>query len=269
MKDRVGLKKRVGRAGLFVRGWGRQLRTEAGKVQNVYHACVQKTGSQWIKAVFSDPDIRQNSGLRVHPQFRYEVGEFKSRFPRYTFVPGLYVSYPLYDEIQKPERYKTFYVIRDPRDIVVSWYHSMKYTHRPMGNVPEHRRRLRQLDEPQGIAYCIRELHLKFSFMRTWWAHRGEAHLLIVRFEDLIADPFSEYRKVFEHCDLDVDDRTLRSVLQRYTKEKMRRRDVARRGGERSHYRKEKKGWRNVFEPRHVELFASVNGDLCKQLGYE
>ena len=238
-------------------------------MQNVYHACVQKTGSQWIKAVLSDPDIRAVTGLRPHPQFRYESGRFMQHFPKYTYVPGLYIPYGLYGEIKKPAHYKTFYVIRNPRDIVVSWYYSAKYTHGLMGTVPRHRKKLHQLDESDGFAYCIRELQLKFSFMRTWWNQRDDPHLLFVRFEDLTSHPHAEYTKIFEHCGIEVGDQLLQSVLQRYTKEEMRKRDMEKRKGGKSHYRKGKKGWRDLFEERHMELFSKMNGDLIEQLGYK
>jgi hypothetical protein len=262
-------KKKLDRAGLFARGVALSITRGSGGVQNVYHGCVQKTGSQWIKAVLSDPDIRKISGLRTHPQFRYESGSFKQHFPKYTFVPGLYVSYGLYNEIDKPPHYKTFYVIRDPRDIVVSWYYSMKYTHELMGTVPKHRKRLLQLNVSDGITYCIHELQLKLSFMRTWWNNQEDPRVYITRFEELTQEPISEWRKIFDHCEIEVGKSTLEAVLSRYTKEKMRERDSEGRENDRSHYRKEKKEWRDLFEEYHIELFSKVNGDLVERLGYE
>jgi len=50
------------------------------------------------------------------------------------------MSYDLYEEIQKPERYRTIYVQRDPRDVIVSWYWSMLETHVLMGKVGKYRK---------------------------------------------------------------------------------------------------------------------------------
>jgi len=150
----------------------------------------------------------------------------------------------------------------------VSWYYSAKYTHGPMGTVPEHRRKLRQIDE-EGITYCINHLQWKFSFIRTWWHNRGDPHVYIVRFEELTNKPVSEWRKTFNHCEIQIGQDTLERVLNRHTKEKMRKRDLSRRKGARSHYRKDKKGWQDLFEKHHVELFSRVNGDLVEEFGYE
>ena len=238
-------------------------------IKNVYHACIQKTGSQWIKCIFNDKDIKSITGLETYPQFRYEWGEFVKKFPKNTFVPGLYVPYQLYKEIKKPNIYKTFYVIRDPRDVLISWYYSIKYTHSPTGSVPRHRSELKRLDEPKGIEYSIHHLQLKFSFMRTWWENSGDENVLIVRFEELTQDPVKEFKKIFDHCGINISSRKLSTVLNKYTKEKMRKRDLRNRQGERSHYRRNKKDWREMFEDRHIDLFQNVNGDLVDRLGYK
>jgi hypothetical protein len=252
-----------------LQGWGSKLLPKSNNIENIYHACIQKTGSQWVKQVFSDPDIAKKTGLRTHPQFRYEVGEFKRSFPRYTFVPGLYISHSLYKEIKKPESYRTVYVIRDPRDVVVSWYYSMKHTHTEMGNVKEHRKKINSLDENDGVEYCIRHLQLKFSFVREWWNNREDPRVYIARFEDMTEDPVAEWMDIFDHCGVSIGKDDLENVLSRYTKEKMRERDLERREGGRSHYRKDKKGWRDIFREYHADVFCSVNGNIVELLGYD
>lgn len=273
MTNKVGfLRKEAKRAFLFSRGWAKNAtsaQSRQGEVKNIYHACIQKTGSQWVKAIFADAEIRRLSGLKVHPQFRYEVDQFKRRFPLYTFVPGLYVPYYLYNEIKKPERSKTFYVIRDPREVIVSWYYSMKHTHRAMGNVLKHRNTLQEMSESEGLLYAIKHLHLKVAFMQTWWHNRSDPDVRVVRFENLTKEPFEEWKKIFDHCMIDIDDSTLKRVLARYTKEKMRERDLKRRNGSRSHYRTDKKEWQSLFEKEHRQLFKKANGNILNELGYE
>lgn len=262
------VKKKGIRLRLFMQNTFRFDVYDRSRIENIYHASVQKTGSQWIREIFSDPEIVRRTGLRIHPQLRYEMGQFKKTFPRFTFIPGLYIPYPLYKEIKKPDRYKTIYVIRDPRDIVVSWYYSMKYTHELMGTVSEHRRNLRQLNEAEGVTYCIEHLQWKFSFVRTWWYNQTDPDVHLVKFEELISNPLAEWVKIFEHCEIEINIGTLQEVLSRYTKDKMRKRDLKRQAGRLSHYRKGKKGWKDLFTETHVERFKCINGDLVKELGY-
>lgn len=239
-------------------------------VSNIYHATIQKTGSQWIKTIFKDPRIKKVTGLEVYPQHRYEAGEFIRKFPKNTFVPGLYISPILYNEIEKPDNYRTFYIVRDPRDIVVSWYYSMKETHKLLGNVGMHRTILQELSFDEGLTYCIRYLSLKFCYMRNWYYEsQKEEKIKIFKFEDLTGDPLNSWDKIFKHCKINIEKEYLDKILKDYTKNKMRKLDLAIRKDQKSHYRKESSKWDNAFKNEHIELFQNINGDLTKILGYE
>jgi len=240
-----------------------------GKIQNIYHATVQKTGSQWIKAIFSDKRIMKQTGLRVYPQHGYDTGEFHKKFPQYTFVPGLYLPYELYREIKKPRRYKTFYVIRDPQNVVVSWYRSMKYSHRPNKKVLEYREQLKGLSTEEGINFCIRVFLVNLMYMKSWAYLCDDSNVLFVRFEDLTSSPFDGFKRIFEHCEIDISDWLLRRILDDYSKDKMRERDLARRRVQESNYSMKKSDWRKVFSKRNEEFFYQATGDLVKILGYE
>ena len=90
---------------------------------NIFHCCVQKTASQWFKSVFCDEIFYQNTGLAAESYSKVGL-----RQDTYDAVPlrkvatPLYISYANYLELPKPKAYKTFFVTRDPRDIVVSFY---------------------------------------------------------------------------------------------------------------------------------------------------
>lgn len=240
------------------------------QLQNLYLATVQRSGSQWIRAVMNDEAIRRHSGLSVCPQFRYEWGEFRRRFPLYTFVPGLYVSYPLYEEIAKPPRYRTLYVIRDPRDIVVSWYWAARESHTPMGKILEHRAALRAMPFSEGIEYSIKALAPRFSDIRTWiYGAREDATVKLVRFEELISDPVRVFSEIFDFSGIHIPQGELHRVVRQYSKTRMRERDLAGKPqGATSHYRARKSSHKELFSPRHGDLFDRVSGDLLYITGY-
>ncbi len=242
---------------------------------NIYYGTVQKTGTHWFKAIFDDPRIRRLSGLHSFPGHRYESDQFMTSFPRHHFVPGLFISYGLYEEIRKPADYRTFYVTRDPRNIVVSWYFSARDTHRLVGRVVIDRPALRARSFEDGLKYSIEQLAYKFSFMRSWaYAAPTDPNVLLVRFEDVTRDPFAGFRAIFDHCRIPVSDALLREVLADYTKEKMRQIDEDRPWWRQrtlstdSHYRPEASSWRDAFTPALHEHFANVNGNLLSLLGY-
>jgi hypothetical protein len=265
-----GYRKRAVVASLYLRERRTALSAWDHGVENIYFGTVQRSGSQWIKEFFDDPRVRRYTGLVSFPQHRYEWDEFVKRFPRYTFVPGLYMSYDLYEEIDKPRHYRTFYVIRDPRSIAVSWYWSTLETHMLMGKVFKHREALQRLEFDEGLAYSIRALAGKFTDMRTWMYNAYDPNVMILRFEEVRADPIKYFRMVFDHCQVPIPDAQLEATLADYTREKMRARTlVGKDQNVDTHYRSRSSDYRDVFGPKHHELFHNVTGDLVELLGYE
>jgi hypothetical protein len=179
------------------------------------------------------------------------------------------MPYELYEEIKKPNNYKTFYITRDPRDIVVSWYYSMFKTHAPMGKVEKHRNYLQKVDIDEGLTYCIKKLSLKFAFMRTWFFN-NDTNVYICRFEDLVANPIKEFDSILSHCNVDVPQNILEEVLHDYSKNKMREKDLEKRKDKSlSHYRDKPYSYTEIFKEKHYDLFYQLNGNLLELVGYE
>ena len=72
---------------------------------------------------------------------------YKRRFPNDIptgrSVLSLFISYGGFKAIPKPDLHRAFFVVRDPRDIVVSEYYSLRNSHAPMGDIPQVRKVLR------------------------------------------------------------------------------------------------------------------------------
>ncbi len=253
--------------------WGRSfcLRLIRRKgVQNVYMGTVQKTGSMWIRTMFSDPRIKRYTKLDIYPQHRYEYTEFIARFPKYTLVPNLYIGYPSFEIITKPKNYKACYFIRDPRNVVVSWYHSMRESHRLVNpKVEAYRRILQDLEYEAGIRYCIEELSIKFAFLRSWMYRAERDNVLIIRFEDIVQHPFDEMKRLLAFIEVDIPDPVLRAVLDDYSKEKMRARDLARRMSKTSNYGTRSTDWCETMSEENLRFFYQTTGDLVELMGYE
>lgn len=257
---------------LYLAARGRVKKSTGGSlpIENLFMGTVQKSGSQWFKSIFSDPRIQAKTGLLTYPQRRYEYTQFKRRFPVGCFVPGLYMSYDLYDEIEKPKNYKTFYVIRDPRDIIVSWYWSMKDTHSLMGKVGKFRATLHSLDFKNGLHYCIDAFHMKLACMRSWALNFDDPRVLPVYFEDIVTRPQAVIQDILNFAAVEAGAAEVAAVTQDYTKRKMRERDLQRRvGGSDSHYRSKASRHTDAFDKDHYEHFYRSTGDLVEVLGYE
>ncbi|MBN1680158.1 MAG: sulfotransferase domain-containing protein [Anaerolineae bacterium] len=247
---------------------------------NVYHCCVQKTGSRWLLKIFADERFKQYSGLEP---YTYEVpGQPDSRplnkrfldepFPQKTFATPLYMSYDSFKSIPKPERYRAFFIMRDPRDIVVSWYFSVRYSHGANPRIAQMRKDLENMSEKEGLVYAVNYLERDqlFSSLDSWIAApREDSNIMLVKFEDVTGSTSQHvFNNLLTHCDIHIPDQTLSTILEDYSFERLSGR---KQGQEDSshHYRKGVAGdWRNHFDNALLAQFDEITGDLAQRLGY-
>lgn len=250
---------------------------------NIYHCCVHKTGSQWIKAILSDRRVFQSSGLTVYTYQERLPGGFDSRklherfffesFPSRTIISPLYIHYDCYRSMPKAVKHKTFFVMRDPRDIIVSWYFSVKCSHSLMGEIGRIRKLLNDVSLTEGLIYAVDYLNNigLFSTLNSWINSAEEdRNIEIFRFEDMVGDDqYETFRKLFYHIDVNMRKSEFRKLLNDYSFRKLsgRKRGVE---DNSSHYRKGIIGdWRNYYNCDVIENFMMVTGDLLGSLNYE
>ena len=252
------------------------------EVRNIYHCCVHKTGSQWIRKVYADPAIYRATGLRTYaygprqddgdrPRSYAEVS-FRRPFPARRIVSPLYIPYERFVELVKPEPWRAFFVIRDPRDIVVSWYFSSVSSHptnssRGLQRTRDH---LATLDEEEGMIDSIHRLgaYGLFGALGSWVA-ADMPQVMLVRYEDLIGDDGEQWwERLLEHCDVSLSRPERQRLLERYSFRAL----SGRQPGQEDTGSKLRKGvagdWRNHFTPAVRSAFADETSDLVARLGY-
>lgn len=227
-----GLKARIPDA------WKRRIKSsplyleDRAGVDNVYHCCTHKSASQWVKSLLTDPLTFRYSGL--HPfQYQSEWADwmdnrdprpfneryFSKPFPEQTVCSPLYIPYDCFREIPKPSRYRGFFVLRDPRDVIVSWYFSMKYSHTLMGNIDELRKELQARGKVEGLCWYIERLtDSGFYDLQRSWMEPEDPNTAVFRYEDLTGpDQFEHVRELFRHCTIPLPDSQLRTLLDRHS----------------------------------------------------
>lgn len=113
------------------------------------------------------------------------------------------------------------------------------------------------------------------TLTRQWLAANPD--ITCLRYEDLLADPKKEMRRVFDGLDLGVSNGLLHAVVQRNRFERMtvgrKFWQSARRPGQEdtaSHFRKGITGdWQNFFTEAHRQRFKELAGDWLVEMGYE
>jgi hypothetical protein len=251
---------------------------------NVYHCCVQKSGSQWVKSLLTDPMTFQYSGLAhyqhqnqrlLHDGITPRVVPEKlvtEAFPVNTIVSPMYISYPVYKSIPKSGPHKAIFVMRDPRDIIVSWYYSTMYSHLLVGNMARKREYLSSVPKQQGLLYAIDHMEKAGRFYRLLsWVDgaKQDPSVVLVRYEDLSASGPEALKRLFQELDIRMPEEQLVELLDAFSFKRLSGRSMGKENIK-SHLRKGGSGdWRNHFDEIIQAKFDEVAGDLINRLGYE
>ena len=257
--------------------------THRSAADNIYHCCVHKTASQWVARILDAEETYLACGLRTYRYQRELPGgadarkiserTFDKPFPARTIVTPIYIGWENFAAIPKPSAWRAFFIMRDPRDVLVSWYFSWKHSHRVMGDVGEQREKLQAMSEDDGLCYAVEQLHGQglFAALRSWVsAPPQSANAAVFRYEDLIdANQLNTFQRLFTHCDIAMPEADLRALLAANSFAALAK------GRERgvedvtSHLRKGVHGdWKNHFTPAVEKKFRAVTGDLVEALGY-
>ena len=241
---------------------------------NIYYCCTQKTASQWFREILRDPEVYKYTGLRPVPYVQKGLNEanFDRPFPKHTIAIHLYVDYPTYLTISKPTRYRTFFILRDPRDIVVSWYFSTKFSHPNMLYISKLRDDMETMSFEEGMKYCIDTLEeFGLFYAQRSWMQREEDHnkIKIFRYEDFAADNYAFLIELLKYLCIDVPQDDLRKLYGDNTFSRITGGRELGDEDERSHYRKGVSGdWKKHFNPPIMDYFRQITGDLLEVLDY-
>jgi hypothetical protein len=228
----------------------------------VFHITHWKTGSQWIYQI-----LQGVAPERIVPP-KNRVAHFKED----PIIPGriyptLYVSRDEFELVDVPENHIRFVVIRDLRDTLVSRYFSLKVSHPVTVDIIAQRRsQLTNMSLEEGLLYVIRALGKGIARIQSSWLDSDE---LFVKYEDLIADEYTQFKRIIDHCQIKIEDARLREVVK---KNSFENRSGRQKGEEdvQSHYRKGVVGdWRNYFTDNLKAEFKERYGEILIAAGYE
>jgi hypothetical protein len=229
----------------------------------IFHVTHWKAGSQWVRAIL------QQAAPDRFIKTEYNQTQFFQRPIQdgHIYTP-VYATYEAFRSVVPANReQKTFAVIRDPRDALVSWYFSMKISHKVQGKeIGDLREALNKVSKEDGIAMMIRgEVYDAVAIQSSWLS----TNTFLIRYEDLVTDQQVWFKKIFAFCELPIKEFWRRRLIRRnsfarQTWWRFGREDVT------SHLRKGKVGdWKNHFNDSLKQLFKEHHGQALIQAGYE
>lgn len=236
-------------------------------IANIFAMSPPKAGSQWAKALFDHPVVREHTGLFTLPQLDYQGR--RRPLPPGTFVPGMYLSHDEYTRLEKPYPFRAFYVMRDPRDLAVSAYYSAVKTHRPVPQYEDLRVRMRAAPIEEGLLMAIELVTPRLHDMGSWIGVDDD-RVAFFRLEEIGSDHEGQVRRILDHCGVELSGAEMQTVVRETSRESLQRKDLAtRESGSESHYRKDQRGFRELFEEQHYRALEEAAPGLTARLGYE
>lgn len=159
---------------------------------------------------------------------------------------------------------KVIYVVRDGRDVLISYYDYYRHIKGYQGSLDEFLKKA-----TTGW--------MRYGTWRdnvgSWIEHREHPNMLVIRFEDMKTDPFALARQVADFSGIEADDANINAALEASSVDKVHStmrtwnsatgtgfKGGASGGG--------KKTWRDRLSAEQNRIFVDHAGDLLEQLGY-
>jgi hypothetical protein len=229
----------------------------------IFHITHWKAGSQWIHKILRAcvPDII------VDPQV-YVAHFLSSAIQKGKVYPTVYVTKEQFDNVQLPENWRRFIIIRDLRDTLISAYFSIKVSHGLTGaEIALWRDQLISLPLDEGLMYLMDEWLPHSARIQESWLTSGNK---IILYEDLLQNDMEILENVlFYQCELNISRERLREAIIANRFKSLTGREP---GDEKidAHERKGIEGdWQNYFTDPVKEKFKKRYGNLLVVTGYE
>ncbi|MFZ0957286.1 MAG: sulfotransferase domain-containing protein [Candidatus Sulfotelmatobacter sp.] len=231
-----------------------------------------RSGNTWTRFLVCnliDPDDPVNfAQLESRIPEIYDVTDRNLRaFPR----PRIIKSHECFD----PRYKKIVYIVRDPRDVLISYY--------------EFQLKRRVISEECSLEEFVprfmeSEIEPKTGSWRdhvvSWTATRGgQKNFLLLRYEDMIADTQKESTKIASFLGLDSNPERIARAVALSSADRMRKleKEQSRQWKETKKTRQDKPfvrkaasgGWKAILSERSVAQIESAWGDVMRSAGYK
>ncbi|MGB8831501.1 MAG: sulfotransferase domain-containing protein [Candidatus Sulfotelmatobacter sp.] len=238
---------------------------------DVFLVSFPKSGNTWTRFLLANlkfPD-RPATFANIHLLIACPTVTTKREFDRMT-RPRIIRSHECFD----PRYPRVIYVVRDPRDVVLSQYH--------------YHRKLRKIEDDSPLEKFVARFlagetcpHGSWGQNISTWLStmQGDPRLLLLRYEDLVADTARELTKVVRFLNLAASSQQIAQAVERSSAEQMRKleekqmdKSALMKGSRKdlSFVRSARSGgWRSELPAPMVASIEAAWGPLIQHLGYE
>lgn len=223
-----------------------------------------KSGTTWFRNLVAgviygiDPEL---APYKLVWDLVPNYGPKRPYFKRYS-TPMYFKSH----DLPQPQFKRVVYLIRDGRDVMVSYFHHYKTMEG--GKESDF---LKVVKGKKGLpAACKWHRHVE-----TWLSNPFGAQMLIIKYEDLKNDPVRELQRFCSFAGVERDDGFLKLIASKAAFEKMREKEAQNGMGlidwpkEKAFVRRGKIGsHKDEMPPEILEVFLHDAGETLRKLGY-
>ncbi len=249
---------------------GRDLSVHADDTFIVSYPRSGNTWTRFLVANLLHPDEPANFANieRLVPDSEAQSCKYFKSIPR----PRVIKSHQYFD----PRFKKVIYIVRDPRDVALSYY--------------DFQRKYRQIEDGYPLSKYVNDFvggHLSSADWGTWgenvgsWVATRQKHpgFLLLRYEDMVVDTERELAKIAVFMGLEPSRQLLANTIDLSSAERMRGLEKIQ-GSEWVSTKNKRSdipfirtassgGWRNLLPPDAIAAIESAWGPLMTTLGYD
>jgi hypothetical protein len=238
---------------------------------DIFLVSFPKSGNTWIRFLLANLRFPDQSATwanidRLIPDPTGTTKKDFDRMPR----PRIIKSHECFD----PRYPRVVYIVRDPRDVVVSQYH--------------YHRKIRKIEDDSPIETFVARFlagetcpHGSWGQNISTWlsTSEGDPRFLLLRYEDLVADTARELAKVVRFLHLSAGPEQIAQAIERSSADRMRKLEKTQtdKNGLMRGSRKDLSfvraagsgGWRADLPFPMVARIEAAWGPLMQHLGYE
>jgi len=238
---------------------------------DIFLVSFPKSGNTWTRFLlanlrFPDQPATWANINRLIPDPTVTTKRDFDRMPR----PRIIKSHECFD----PRYPRVVYIVRDPRDVVVSQYH--------------YHRKIRKIEDDSPMEKFVTRFlagetcpHGSWGQNVSTWltTSEGTPRFLLLRYEDLVADTARELAKVVAFLDLSAGPERIAQAVERSSADRMRQ--LEKRQPDKNELMKGSRkdlsfvraagsgGWRSDLPAPMVAQIEAAWGSLMQHLGYE
>jgi hypothetical protein len=229
--------------------------------RDVFLVSYPRSGNTWVRFLIANVIKPENFVIDFHNIQEYvpELGRNNDVISRLT-PPRVIKSHALY----QPSFPKVIYLVRDGRDVYVSYYYY----------------RLKLLKDGTAFSdFLRREDHYPSSWdkhIQSWHeASLDQSNILFIRYEDLLEDAEIELSRMMDFVGIEVSREIINKAIEDSKFDRMKKidHDKGRKynlTGVKDFIRKGKSGtWREEFSPDDINFFKETAGEMLIKMGYE